>query len=66
MSQKTLESEALIKENDQEKQNQKIVMISNINEDKGDEIQNIMNDMLSSIEVSLLKKKKRNSNKGGY
>jgi hypothetical protein len=66
MSQKTLESEALIKENDQEKQNQKIVMISNINEDKGDEIQNIMNDMLSTIEVSLLKKKKRNSNKGGY
>ncbi len=41
-------------------------MISNINEDKGDEIQNIMNDMLSTIEVSLLKKKKRNSNKGGY
>jgi citrate lyase gamma subunit len=66
MSQKTLESEALIKENDQEKQSQKLVLMSNINEDKGDEIQNIMNDMLSTIEVSLLKKKKRNSNKGGY
>jgi hypothetical protein len=66
MSQKTLESEALIKENDQEKQSQKLVLMSNINEDKGDEIQNIMNDMLSTIEVSLLKKKKRSSNKGGY
>jgi hypothetical protein len=35
--------------------------MNNINEDKGDEIQKIMNDILLIIEVSLLKNKKRNS-----
>lgn len=40
--------------------------MSNNNDDKGDDIQNVMNDILSTIEVSMMKKKKRNSNIGGY
>lgn len=66
MSQKTYESEMLIKENDQQKHNNKLALQINSNSDKGDEIQNIMNDMLSAIENNMMKKKKRSSNKGGY
>lgn len=66
MSQKTYESEMLIKEIDQQKQNNKLVLPIVSNTDKDDEVQNIMNDMLLAIENSMIKKKIRNSNKGGY
>ena len=53
----------IIKITENEK-NQKIVVKSIIKE-SDDDIKNIMNDMIYSIEVNSLNKKRKNNNKGG-
>lgn len=65
--QKTLESEMLIKASELEKSNHKNTIIEDYNIETGDEIRNMMNDILYSIDMNSQKKKKSNNGKsGGY
>ena len=57
----------IIKNTENEKNNQKIVVKSIVIESDDDDIKNIMNDMIYSIEVNSLKKKRKSNNQsGGY
>ena len=68
MTQKTMESEYLIKQSEQDKKEQKLANILPNLVESGDEVRNVMNDILAAIELSNEKRKRapNSSKRGGY
>jgi citrate lyase gamma subunit len=66
MTQKSLESDNLIKAGEQEKQSSKLNLNSSSYVDTGDEVKDTMQDMIAAIELANQKRKRAANVKGGY